>query len=91
MSLDGKSREVSRQRVAASRISIVALDFPQATAMNLLHGDHTAVSIAEENLVVAILGSHEFGSPYTILTSGRACRSYSVRTIDSRGDSGRAE
>ena len=91
ISLDGKQREVFRQRVTASRISIVALNFPQAIAMNLLHGDHTAVSIGEENFVAAMLGSHESGNPWAILTSGMACRSYSTHTFDLRGDSGRAE
>ena len=91
ISPNGKLRTASRQRVTASRISIVALDFPQAIAINLLHGDHAAVSIGEENFVAAMLGSHESGSPWAILTSGRACWWYSVHTIESRGDSGRAE
>ena len=91
ISPDGKLRMVSRQRVTASRISTVALDFPQAIAINLLHGDHAAVSIGEENFVAAMFGSHESGNPWAILTSGRAYRSYSPRTFDLRGDSGRAE
>ena len=91
ISPDGKLRMVSRQRVTASRISIGALDFPRAIATSLLHGDHTTVSIGEENFVAVMLGSHKVGNPCAILTSGRACRSYSVRTIDVGGDSGRAE
>ena len=88
---DGKSSTVRGQRVTPSRTSIVALAFPRAIAMNLLHGDHTAVSIAEENLVAVIFCSHEVDSPCAILTSGRACCLYRVHTIDSLGDSGRAE
>lgn len=42
----GELRMVNRSRVVASRISIVP-DVSQATAMNLLHGDHaTAQTLA---------------------------------------------
>jgi len=51
----------------------------QAIAMNLLHGDHVN---AEKNLLIVILGSHETGSPCTILANGWACSLYSFRTID---------
>ena len=61
---------VSRLRVTESRISIVALDLPQTTAMNLLHGDHTAASIGEGNAMAVIHCSHEFGSPCMILAKG---------------------
>ena len=67
---NGKLRIVSCPRVTASRISIVALNLPQAIAMNLLHGDHTAMSITEGNFMVAIVGSHDTGTPCTILTKG---------------------
>ena len=82
---------MTRPRVTASRISIVAFSPPQTIAMNLLHGDHTAVSTGLGNFTVAILESHEVGSPCTILAKGRACCSYSFRTIDVLGESGRAE
>ena len=91
VSPDGGSRMLSRPRVTGSRISIVALGLPQTIAMNLLHGDHTATSIAEGNFIAAMLGSHEFGSPCTILAKGRACCSYIARTIEVLGDRGRAE
>ena len=88
---NGKLRIVSCPRVTASRISIVALNLPQAIAMNLLHGDHTAMSITEGNFMVAIVGSHDTGTPCTILTKGCADRSYNLSTVDAWGDSGRAE
>jgi len=59
--------------------------------MDLLHGDHAAAVTSLGNRMVAKLGSHEVGSPRTILVKGRACDSYNPRTSDSRGDSGRAE
>ena len=52
----------SHSRVTASRIAI-SLDERQAIAMNLLHGDHAAASMKPGNLVLAILGSHEVGTP----------------------------
>lgn len=82
---------VIRPRVTASRTSIVPLDLPQTSAMNLLHGDHTTASTEEINVMIAILCSHEVGSPFATLIKGRACRSYSVRTIEVLGDSGSAE
>ena len=59
--------------------------------MNLLHGDHAAVQTEEEGFLATMIGSHEIGSPCTILVKGRACDLYSSRTIDVLGDSGRAE
>jgi len=53
--------------------------------MDLLHGDHAAASTRLLNPVAAVLGSHEIGSPCTILVKGRACDSYNPRTSDSRG------
>ena len=59
--------------------------------MNLLHSDHIAASIGEGNFVAMILCSHEAGTPHTILIKGQMCSSYSFRTIEFWGDSGRAE
>jgi len=59
--------------------------------MDLLHGDHAAASTLLGNRAAAVLGSHEVGSPCTILVKGWACDSYNPRTSDFRGDSGRAE
>ena len=79
--------------VPASRISTVPpyLYLPQATAINLLHGDHTAVFIPEGNPMDAILCSHEVGSPQITLVKGSECGSYSFHTNDVLGDNGRAE
>ena len=38
--------------------------------MNLLHGDHAIHRIELEHFVVAMLGSHEIGTPRTILIKG---------------------
>jgi len=59
--------------------------------MNLLHGDHTASSIAEGRVVAAIFVSHDVGSPCTTLVKGWACDSYSFRTIDFWGANASAE
>ena len=84
----GSSRVVSLSRVTASRISIVP---GFASAMNLLHGDHTAPAEKSSWYMVATIGSHEIGNPCTILTNGRAYCSYSLRTIEVWGDRGSAE
>ena len=84
---DGELKMACRSRVTASRISI---SVPYPTAMNLLHGDHAAAQTREGFLTV-MLGSHEVGSPCMILVKGWAYGSYSFRTIDVLGDSGRAE
>ena len=63
----------------------------EVIAMNLLHGDHTADSILEEHVVAAVFASHETGSSCTTLVKGRACDSYSFRTIDFLGETTSAE
>ena len=83
----GELKMACRSRATASRISI---SVPYPTAMNLLHGDHATASTSEGFLTV-MLGSHEVGSPCMILVKGWAYGSYSFRTIDVLGDSGRAE
>ena len=85
--LVGESKTTCRSRVAASRISI---SVPYLTAMNLLHGDH-ATAKTREGFLTVMLGSHEVGSPCMILVKEWAYGSYSFRTIDVLGDSGRAE
>ena len=87
ISPDGELKVACRSRVAASRISISA---QHTTAMNLLHGDHATRS-TEEGFLTVMLGSHEVDSSRMILVKGRAYGSYSFRTIDVWGDSGRAE
>jgi len=82
---------VIRMRVAASKISTVGGCSPQEIAMDLLHGDHAAAKIFLGNRVATTLGSHEVGSPCTILIKGWACDPYNPRTSDFWGDSGRAE
>ena len=59
--------------------------------MNLLHGDHAIHRIELEHFMVAMLGSHDVGTPHTTLAKGWAYRSYNLRMIDVRGDRGRAE
>ena len=59
--------------------------------MVLLHGDHAVARIRSGDFKVAMLGSHEVGSPYTILDKGWACDLYNFWMIDVWGDSGRAE
>jgi len=59
--------------------------------MNLLHGDHTATSIAEGRVATAVFLSHEIGSPCTAFVKGWMCDSYSFRTIDSWGATKSAE
>ena len=85
----GRSKVRSRTRVTPSRISIVP---DWATAMNLLHGDHTAVSLPQSRWrTVVTADSHEIGIPRTTLAKGREYGLYSLYTIDIRGDRGSAE
>jgi len=59
--------------------------------MNLLHGDHTASSIAEGRVVAAVFVSHDIGSPWTTLVEGWVYDSYSFRTIEFLGTNASAE
>ena len=59
--------------------------------MVLLHGDHVAVQRKSGIPLTATLGSHELGSPCTILARGQAYDLYNSWMIDVLGDSGRAE
>ena len=63
----------------------------QVMAMSLLHGDHTASSIAEGRVATAAFLFHDVGSPWTILVKGWVCDSYNFRTIDSWGVTKSAE
>ena len=85
---DGCGKDFSCLRVDASKISTFPLDL---IAKNLLHGDHTILSIQPEHLVVAIAGSHNIGTPFITLSKGWVYCSYNFRTIDVWGDRGRAE
>lgn len=87
---DGEFIMSCRARVTGSRISIV-VEFSQVVAMYVLHGDQVAVKILSDRFVVAILESHEFGSPYRTSAMGRARSPYSFHTIDDLGASARAE
>ena len=83
-------KDWSRRRVTESKTSIVGM-LPQAIAMNLLHGDHTASLILDGRDAAALFGSHDVGAPRTILAKGRACDAYICRTIDSLGANTSAE
>ena len=88
--IQGDSRVLIRSSVTESRISIFT-GFDQATAMNLLHGDHTATSTTAWGPEAEITGSHETGNPCTTLAKGRAYGLHSSRTIEVRGDRRSAE
>ena len=81
---------LSRWRVTESRISTLS-GFDRATAMNLLHGDHAAVTTEACDSEAETMGSHETGSPCTALIMGRVYDLYNLRTIEVRGDIGSAE
>ena len=72
---------VSGLSVIESRIS-TTIEPHQATAINLLHGDHTTAEMELLGFLIEILGSHEVDSPCTILMKGWACDSYNFLTID---------
>ena len=61
---------LSALRVDASKIWIWVPSKPKGerTARNLLHGDHTAWIIWD--FMVAMAGSHDIGTPCTILARG---------------------
>ena len=46
------------------------MEFADDIAMNLLHGDHAIRWIPAERFIVAILESHDVGTPRTILVKG---------------------
>ena len=75
-------------RVAASRTTTHPFVL---TAMNSLHGDHMIPSIDGPRQMVATIGSHESGSPFTILTRELACCLYSPCMIDVEGDRASAD
>jgi hypothetical protein len=50
-------------------------------AMNLWHGEISAAEIKELKRVIAILGLHDVGIPWMILTRGRTRNPYSFHTI----------
>ena len=79
---------LSRWRVAASRMSI---DPNLATATKPPLGDHIDSLLKEGSFLVMTPASHEIGNPRAILAKGWAYCSYNLRTIDVRGDRGRAE
>ena len=54
--------------------------------MNLLHGDHMACWISKGNDVVAVVVSHDVGTPHTTRVKGWAYDSYSDRIIDVLGE-----
>ena len=61
--------------------------------MNLLHGDHAHTPWERTPDKVATTGSHEIGTPCTILNEGegRAYFQYTLRTTEFLGDSVSAE
>ena len=84
------SRLWSRWRVAESSISTLMASHG-LIAMSLLHGDHTADMISKWDVVAAVLGSHNAGTPCTTLTKGCTCDLYSPCTIDCLGVNTSAE
>ena len=67
---DEKLKLWSRWRVAESSTSTVT-ESPGLTAMNLLHGDHTANPISKGQNAAAVFESHDSGIPWTTLVKGR--------------------
>ena len=80
---------LSRSRVTGSRISVILGN--TETAMNLLHGDHSAAVMGAWDFGAETIGSHETGNPCTTLTKGCAYGLYSLHTAEVWGDRGSAE